>query len=63
MARLAAGLALASALAVTLWWSYFGHDESAAEHALRAASGLRRFRLGMRAYYYSFAHPSPTTAC
>ena len=42
--------------------AYFGHDESAAEHALSAASGLQRFRLGMRAYYYSFAHPFPTTA-
>ncbi|MEY9891158.1 low temperature requirement protein LtrA [Catenulispora sp. MAP5-51] len=51
---LAAGIALALALAVTLWWTYFGHDESAAEHALGAVSGIRRFRLGMRAYYYSF---------
>lgn len=51
---LAAGIALALALAVTLWWTYFGHDESAAEHALAAVSGLQRFRLGMRAYYYSF---------
>lgn len=34
--------------------AYFGHDESAAEHALAAASGLQRFRLGMRAYFYSF---------
>jgi low temperature requirement protein LtrA len=51
---LAAGIALALALAATLWWTYFGHDESAAEHALAAASGIRRFRLGMRAYYYSF---------
>ena len=59
---LAAGIALALALAVTLWWTYFGHDESSAEHALAAASGLQRFSLGMRAYYYSFAHPSPSTA-
>ncbi|MEY9927587.1 low temperature requirement protein LtrA [Catenulispora sp. GP43] len=51
---LAAGIALALALAVTLWWTYFGHDESAAEHALAAVTGIRRFRLGMRAYYYSF---------
>jgi low temperature requirement protein LtrA len=51
---LAAGIALALALAVTLWWTYFGHDESAAEHALGAVSGIGRFRLGMRAYYYSF---------
>ena len=51
---LAGGIALALALAVTLWWTYFGHDESAAEHALASASGLQRFRLGMRAYYYSF---------
>jgi low temperature requirement protein LtrA len=51
---LAGGIALALALAGTLWWTYFGHDESAAEHALAAVSGIRRFRLGMRAYYYSF---------
>ena len=51
---LAAGIALALALAATLWWTYFGHDESAAEHALSQASGIQRFRLGMRAYYYSF---------
>jgi len=51
---LAAGIALALALAVTLWWTYFGHDESEAERALAAASGLQRFHLGMRAYYYSF---------
>lgn len=51
---LAAGIALALALAVTLWWTYFGHDESAAEQALARVTGLQRFRLGMRAYYYSF---------
>lgn len=51
---LAAGIALALALTATLWWTYFGHDESAAEHALGRASGIQRFRLGMRAYYYSF---------
>ncbi|MBW8802365.1 MAG: low temperature requirement protein A [Catenulisporales bacterium] len=51
---LAAGIALALSLAATLWWTYFGRDESAAEHALAAATGLARFRLGMRAYYYSF---------
>jgi low temperature requirement protein LtrA len=51
---LAAGIALGLALAATLWWTYFGRDESAAEHALARASGLQRFRLGMRAYYYSF---------
>ncbi|MEY9857979.1 low temperature requirement protein LtrA [Catenulispora sp. GAS73] len=51
---LAAGIALALTLAAALWWTYFGHDESAAEHALAAASGIQRFRLGMRAYYYSF---------
>jgi low temperature requirement protein LtrA len=51
---LAAGIALALALAAALWWTYFGHDESLAEHALGRASGIQRFRLGMRAYYYSF---------
>ncbi|MBS2553020.1 low temperature requirement protein A [Catenulispora sp. NL8] len=51
---LAAGIALALALTATLWWSYFGHDESAAEHALGHVTGIQRFRLGMRAYYYSF---------
>ncbi|MFD0636811.1 low temperature requirement protein A [Catenulispora yoronensis] len=51
---LAAGIALALALAATLWWSYFDADESAAEHALGAATGIKRFRLGMLAYYYSF---------
>ncbi|WP_194896756.1 low temperature requirement protein A [Catenulispora pinisilvae] len=51
---LAAGIALALALTATLWWTYFGHDESAAEHALGNVTGIQRFRLGMRAYYYSF---------
>ena len=51
---LAAGIALALALTATLWWTYFGHDESAAEHALGHVTGIQRFRLGMRAYYYSF---------
>ncbi|MFC5908649.1 low temperature requirement protein A [Streptacidiphilus monticola] len=48
------GIALALALAAALWWSYFLHDEAAAEAALRRVSGLPRFRLTMRAYYYSF---------
>ncbi|GAA1996721.1 low temperature requirement protein A [Catenulispora subtropica] len=51
---LASGIALALGLAATLWWTYFGTDESAAEHALGAARGISRFRLGMLAYYYSF---------
>jgi low temperature requirement protein LtrA len=51
---LASGIALALALAVTLWWTYFGHDESEAEQALEHATGIHRFRLGMRAYYYSY---------
>ncbi|NUR60373.1 MAG: low temperature requirement protein A [Catenulispora sp.] len=50
----ACGIALALALAATLWWTYFGNDESAAEHALGAARGIDRFRLGMLGYYYSF---------
>ncbi|MFE3526332.1 low temperature requirement protein A [Streptomyces sp. NPDC059161] len=48
------GVALALALATALWWTYFIRDEEAAEVALRAASGLARFRLTMLAYYYSF---------
>ncbi|MFJ8310447.1 MULTISPECIES: low temperature requirement protein A [unclassified Streptomyces] len=48
------GVVLALALATALWWTYFIRDEEAAEAALRAASGLSRFRLTMLAYYYSF---------
>ncbi|MFD9634450.1 low temperature requirement protein A [Streptomyces violascens] len=48
------GVALALALATALWWTYFIRDEEAAEEALRALSGLARFRVTMLAYYYSF---------
>jgi low temperature requirement protein LtrA len=48
------GVVLALALATALWWTYFIRDEEAAEEALRAATGLSRFRLTMLAYYYSF---------
>jgi low temperature requirement protein LtrA len=51
---LAAGIALALALAAALWWSYFLRDEDAAEEALRRVEGLARFRRTMLAYYYSF---------
>uniref|UniRef100_A0AAU2UZ10 Low temperature requirement protein A n=1 Tax=Streptomyces sp. NBC_00003 TaxID=2903608 RepID=A0AAU2UZ10_9ACTN len=48
------GVVLALALATALWWTYFIRDEEAAEEALRALSGLARFRVTMLAYYYSF---------
>ncbi|PKV89820.1 low temperature requirement protein A [Streptomyces sp. TLI_146] len=48
------GVVLALALTTALWWTYFIRDEEAAEQALRAVSGLARFRVTMLAYYYSF---------
>jgi low temperature requirement protein LtrA len=51
---LSGGVVLALALATALWWTYFLRDEEAAEEALRALSGLARFRVTMLAYYYSF---------
>jgi low temperature requirement protein LtrA len=41
-------------LAAALWWSYFSGDEQAAERALSASSGHRRFRLAHHAYFYAY---------
>jgi len=42
------------ALAVTLWWMYFGSgDDQAGEAAMRAAGQARRPRLALSAYFYA----------
>lgn len=44
---------LGLALCATLWWSYFSQDDTRAEHALSAATGTQRTRMGLTAYGYA----------
>jgi low temperature requirement protein LtrA len=45
--------ALGLAMVYMLWWTYFGGDDVAAEHALAAVPVERRARLALRAYGYA----------
>ncbi|MGW2562369.1 low temperature requirement protein A [Streptomyces sp. NPDC001514] len=49
-----AGAFLALALTAALWWTYFVRDEGIAEQVFARTPPLRRFKLALNAYYYSF---------
>jgi low temperature requirement protein LtrA len=40
-------------LSTALWWSYFSQDDTRAEHALDAVTGVQRTRMAVSAYGYA----------
>jgi low temperature requirement protein LtrA len=51
---LAAVAVLGLALSACLWWTYFGGDDTGAEHALTAAPRERRGRLAIEAFGHAY---------